>query len=678
MLNIRFRWLISFLLTFGLFAPLGLSQPAATNEIEDQEYGSTYARVRHLEGEVSLQRTREGEILAAGMNAPLESGDRAWTDRGRVEIELADGAIVWLDESTRLELRSLSDVANRYENTNLLALIEGSLRVDLQDPVDSDAVFQIDTEGGSIYLLSAGSFRIDAEGGVATLSSFRGVAELSGDSGSVLVRSGERGSVQVGGRPSDPRPFNTLRLDDFDSFHDERVEAYLRRGGGPIGEIEESVPQEVRPYVLELSVYGGWHHHGTYGWVWRPAYHGGWGPYVDGRWVYYPTGWVWVSYDPWGWAPYHYGRWDYGVDLGWVWIPGARWSGAWVSFAVGSSYIGWCPLNYYNYPVFHDAHFRSRVSVRAAHLHHRGWRFAKAGVFGAVHGRGSVLPANRLPRGTDLVITGGLPRFNPKRVGNHQKSRRDFVNSVRESRVPLPGTVSRGRSESFRRLEKRMARTGGRGVGRDRHSDLDRGSHRSRPSAKAPGGRSGAAPTPVITPSGRRAEPGERRKTSYRGRTARTPRSGLPSATGGRRDSSPGKNFRTPRAGSRGPVAGGKTKARGSSGRAGKAGASAAGKSGVIKRSPGSRDHVVNRLVRGIKRDRARVRSTQSGSKGRSRSAQVGSRGRSGSSKSSKKMTQGRSGSPKASKAKSGARGKSSRSSSGKPKSKRPCRARFS
>jgi hypothetical protein len=611
---------------------MGLSQPAFADRSEEQEYGSTYARVRYLDGESSLQRTREGEILAAGINAPLESGDRAWTGRGRMEIELADGAIVWLDESTRLDLRSLSDVANRYEKTNLLALIEGSLRVDLEDLEDSDAVFQIDTEGGSIYLLSAGSFRIDAEDGVTTLSSFRGVAELSGDRGSVLVRSGERGSVQVGGQPSDPRPFNTRRLDDFDAFHDERVDTYLRRGGDePIDDIEASVPYEVRPYVQELSVYGGWHHHGTYGWVWRPTYHGGWGPYVSGHWVYYPSGWVWVSYDPWGWAPYHYGRWDHAVDLGWVWIPGAHWSGAWVSFAVGSFHIGWSPLNYYNYPVFHDAHFGSVVNISVNHLHHRGWRFAKVGVFGVPHHKGGVLPANRLPRGTDLVITGGLPRFNPKRVAAHQKNRRAFVESVRASRVPLPAAVSRGRSESFRRLEKRTARVGEGGAVRHQRPELKRGP-----------------------------------------RTPRAPRSGLPSATSGRRDSNRGRNLRTPQARPRQPVAGGRETDRGPRSRARKAGTSAAGKSGIIRRAPRDRDHVVNRLVRGIKRDRARVRSTQRGSGERSRSTQVRPRGRSSPSKKSTGMTKSRSGSSKSSRAKSGSRGKSSRSKSSKPKKKNP------
>ncbi|MEE9291885.1 MAG: FecR family protein, partial [Acidobacteriota bacterium] len=255
-------WVI--LILTAALTTIMLPRQATAEEVGDSEYGATYARVRYVEGEATLLRFMDGEIIQAEINDPLESGDRATTLDGRLEIGLADGATLWLDEMTSVDLRSLADLENRYEQTNLLALIEGSIRIDAGDPADGDSHFQIDTEGGSIYLLSGGSFRVDAERGVTTLSSFRGAAELSGDLGSVLVRSGERASVEAGDGPDEARAFNTLRLDGFDRFHDERVEAYLRRGGdAPIDEIREAVPDSVRPYVFELSVYGGWHHHGV-------------------------------------------------------------------------------------------------------------------------------------------------------------------------------------------------------------------------------------------------------------------------------------------------------------------------------------------------------------------------------------------------------------------------------
>jgi hypothetical protein len=62
-------------------------------------------------------------------------------------------------------------------------------------------------------------------------------------------------------------------------------------------------------------------------------------------------GWTWVPYEPWGWAVSHYGRWGFTNALGWYWIPGATWAPAWVSWAVGGDYVGWCPLGYRDRPV---------------------------------------------------------------------------------------------------------------------------------------------------------------------------------------------------------------------------------------------------------------------------------------------------------------------------------------
>ena len=376
------RWSrLALLVTSILFAG-GALAPALADYKDDPEYGSVYGRIRYLESGLTLLRAGEGTVTEGNVNDPVAPGDRLTTDDGRAEIGLADGSVLWLDQGTRLDVRNLSDINNRYEKTNLFALESGAIRIDASDPDSKDRTFRVDTEAGSIYLLSGGSFRIENEDGATTVYSFRGVAELSGDEDSVLVRTGERGSVQPGRLPSEPRRFNTARLDDFDRFVDLRQEAFLRNAGDRAPqEMAEEVPDEVQPYVSELSYYGSWHRAPSYGWVWRPVYHGSWGPYVNGYWSWCRGGWVWVSYDPWGWAPYHYGRWDFAVDIGWVWIPGRVWSGAWVSFAVGSSYVGWSPLNYYNRPVFHDVTIVNVVNVNVTRLQPRGWRFVNVDRF---------------------------------------------------------------------------------------------------------------------------------------------------------------------------------------------------------------------------------------------------------------------------------------------------------
>src|SRR5260221_2446084 len=440
-------------LVFG--ASLVMQPAAPARADDDQDRGSTYARVRYLEGGLTVQSTGQGEVVEAVANTPVVPGDSAWTGDGRAEIELADGSLLSLDAGTRIDVRNLADLENRYEKTTLIALEQGSLRIDASESSSSDKVFQIDTEGGSVYLLSGGAFRIDAEGSVCTVSQMRGGAELSGDGGSVLVRRGERSSAGRGRNPADPRPFNTLRQDAFDRFVEERGKAYLRQGDDPaLDQVREQAPPEVDPYIGELATYGEWRDVPTYGHVWRPRYSGNWGPYVNGHWIHTPTGWVWVSYDPWGWALYHYGRWDFGVDIGWFWIPGEIWSGAWVSYAVGPSYIGWCRLNFYNRPVFNNVSVINVTNINVGRLDPRGWRFVSVDRFGVRGDRGFVRP-DRLPRGTEVVVTGRLPRFEARQIGGRPEQWNRVVEQARGQRATFQTPGASDRPVPFRNLERR-------------------------------------------------------------------------------------------------------------------------------------------------------------------------------------------------------------------------------
>lgn len=602
--------------------------PAVTAAFADDESGSTYARVRHVEGRLSLQ-TADGEVTDATLNTPITPGDRVRAVDGRAEIELADGSVIWLEEGVHLDLRTLADNDNRYERNNVLALGEGSIRINAVEPEEKDKVFRIDTEAGSVYLLSGGSFRIDAGGDLATVSSLRGVAEVSGDAGSELVRTGERASVRAGREPSAPRPFNTLRLDDFDRFCEDRLAVYVEDDAGAESEeVEENLPHEVRPYYRELSVYGGWRHLPTYGWVWRPSYYGSWGPYVNGYWTWYPTGWVWVSYDVWGWAPYRYGRWDFVFDVGWVWIPGRSWSGAWVSFAVGPSHIGWCPLNYYNLPVFHRGRLNTGVGVALGRLNPRGWRFAPVGRFNDRHVSRVAVRADRLPGGTELVVSGRLPRFNPREIAERPERGRGFVEKVRAARTPLPGVAAvTDKPKPFREFE--------RGPVRDRSRDtLSRGRPR-----QGQGARSVREPARRSVPNP--PDRGPRTGTPDRlGRPHPRPETAAPTPDRGRggdrpgvrRDDAPAPRARRP--GQTGPRGGrpgaGPQREPGLKGKPGGGRQEGSG----IERRPG---HVVDRLFDKARRERVRqpsgprVESPRGGS-GRER-ARPGGRNSGGESK---------------------------------------------
>jgi len=319
--------------------------------------------------------------------------------------------------------------------------------------------------------------------------------------------------VQSSLAPSEPRRFNTARLDDFDTFCDERLRAYVRSDqDAPVDQVVDAVPEEVHPYVNELSSYGSLRQVPDYGWVWRPVYSGAWGPYVNGYWTWCPTGWVWVSSDPWGWAPYHYGRWDFAVDIGWFWIPGRVWSGAWVSFAVGSGHIGWCPLNYYNRPVFQDVTVVNVnvVNVGVNRLQPRGWRFVPTDQFCNPRATRAGIRADRLPRGTDVVLTSRLPRFDPREVAARPDRGAHFVDTVRQSRAPLPTAVDRDNKPVPFRDTERVApvprgRRGASAAETRERARSTRSRPEGRPDASQVAPRPGSAPDGPARPYGRPA-----------------------------------------------------------------------------------------------------------------------------------------------------------------------------
>jgi len=231
---------------------------------------------------------------------------------------------------------------------------------------------------------SPGLFRVDVLPSQVTrvlAASYRGTAEVVGEDGSVLLRSGQKTDVYAGEAPKRAVSFNSYQMDDFDRWNEERATYYARattdqRESGAYAaqrpaagqdyeyrdydeDVDyEQIPDEVRPYYGELSSQGRWTFIPEFGPVWYPLGVGtGWRPYYSGEWMYGPYGWNWTSYEPWGWAPYHYGRWHWTMGFGWIWAPGSVFSGAWCSWYYGPSYIGWCPLDYYDRPAFMNISF---------------------------------------------------------------------------------------------------------------------------------------------------------------------------------------------------------------------------------------------------------------------------------------------------------------------------------
>jgi hypothetical protein len=364
-------------LAWGIpFAPVARAQDddeqgyAATSPDDetDNRDPAESARVRFLEGDLKIEREDNDHVDVGSLNAPVFAGDIVTTAHGRGEVQLASGAIVRLDENTRVTFLSLPGGGGDVDT--VVQVSEGSASVDVHGALSRRKDFRLDTPSASVYLLASGRYRIDVEGKYkkTRASAVRGVAEVVGDDGSVILRSGQRTLVGESGEPESPRSFNTAAVDEFDGWVLDRSEHYRvasdgpdsRSDSGPNGGSyggddsyepdQETLPEQVRPYGSELSYYGSWSNVAPYGNVWIPGgVSVGWRPYYNGYWSYGAGGNFWVSYDPWGWAPYHYGRWVFATGH-WCWIPGGVFSPAWVSWYYGPSYFGWCPLDYWNYP----------------------------------------------------------------------------------------------------------------------------------------------------------------------------------------------------------------------------------------------------------------------------------------------------------------------------------------
>ena len=298
-------------------------------------------RIRYVDEGVSIQRATETGSEEATANLPFLPGDRVWTDAGgRAEFQFAAGSLLRLDAGSKLDYVAQEDA--RDERV-VLHLWSGALFLHVRDR--RDGTFEVETPGGIVSAGNRGSVRIDVESGETRVSVFEGEAGL--DAGeNVRVRAGERVYARRGEITDGPSTFDRGEGDEFADWDNGRQEqtAYAANRPGPL-------PDDVAPYADELDHHGAWYYETEVGHVWRPYVSAGWQPYSDGRWVWTLYGWTWVPYESWGWATSHYGRWGFTSALGWYWIPGATWGPAWVSWAVGGDYVGWCPLGYRDRPV---------------------------------------------------------------------------------------------------------------------------------------------------------------------------------------------------------------------------------------------------------------------------------------------------------------------------------------
>jgi hypothetical protein len=393
--------------------------------------GYRHGRVRFVEPGVTLQRATEVSAEEALANLPFLPGDRVWTDSaGRAEFQFPDGTAV------RLDTRSKLDYAGHAEGEDeriVLRLWSGSVIVRVR--TRGNVRFEVETPAGAVQALERGIVRLDVDAGETRLSVYAGEAVLDDGRQRVRLAAGERTYARWGAEAEEPRRFEPGEdADDFARW-DETREAEERWASRS----SEYLPDELDAYAGEFEANGRWQYEGTAGYVWIPSVGIGWQPYTYGHWAWTPYGWTWVPYEHWGWAPFHYGRWGFSASFGWYWAPGHTWGPAWVSWAVGGGYVGWCPLGWRDRPVTPWGHHRGHAVPRGRHGSGDGWNVVRHGDLG-----GRDLARRRV--GLDRIDPTALrvadsTAFRPSRDGRSLREADPVPRAI--SRRPSPGDFVR-------------------------------------------------------------------------------------------------------------------------------------------------------------------------------------------------------------------------------------------
>jgi len=119
---------------------------------DDDDPPSRVARLAYAQGPVSFQPAGTDDWVTAGLNRPVTTGDRLWSDNaGRVELQL-DGSLIRLSNNTGFSFLNLSDNVTQIQLTAGTLLVRGGN--DLRNRASRE-----DQEGSSRWASSAGAMR---------------------------------------------------------------------------------------------------------------------------------------------------------------------------------------------------------------------------------------------------------------------------------------------------------------------------------------------------------------------------------------------------------------------------------------------------------------------------------------------------------------------------------------
>jgi hypothetical protein len=294
----------------GVAMALALFLPKLALADDDDDPPSVVARLAYSQGAVSFQPAGTEDWVDAGINRPITTGDKLWSDQdGRVELQL-DASTVRLFHSTGFSFLNLND------NITQVRLSEGTILVRVRH-LDDNETYEIDTPNLAFSITRPGIYRVNVdEGGDATSIRVRdGEGQVTGGGASYSVRSHDDAVFSGVDQLSADVQDLSADYDEFDTWSANRDRRWEHSRSA------QYVSQDVVGYE-DLDDHGDWRDTPEYGHVWYPRVEqADWAPYHYGHWAYIePWGYTWVDDLPWGFAPFHYGRWV-NVEGRWGWIP---------------------------------------------------------------------------------------------------------------------------------------------------------------------------------------------------------------------------------------------------------------------------------------------------------------------------------------------------------------------
>jgi hypothetical protein len=408
-----------------------------------------HGRILSVEPGVTLQRVDEAVAEEAFRNLPFLPGDRVWTDAtGRAEFQFPVGTVVRLDRRSKLDYAGHEE---EPEERIVLRLWSGSAFVHARPA--AGARFEVETPAGLVQADDRAVVRVDVDSGEARLSVFAGQATLDDGRQQVRLDAGERTVASWRAPAEEPWRFDTAEADEFAAWDGQREAEEAQ------AETAEYLPEELGPYEGELERNGTWRDVGVEGYVWIPNVEAGWQPYSNGRWTWTPYGWTWIPNERWGWAPSHYGRWGYSDSFGWYWAPGRSGGPAWVDWAVGDGYVGWCPLGRDDRPLTPWGGGRGHAVAREGFASHGAWSLVRRGDLGARDLGRRRVSFDRIDPATFRVGDGAVLRPTrdarslgtsqpaPARAVSRRQSMGDFVRELgvdNQTSIPAPWTRGYG------------------------------------------------------------------------------------------------------------------------------------------------------------------------------------------------------------------------------------------